>query len=85
MHDSHHTVCLITGLEIQLCQRCSRGEGADAKTRNLALLTPEKQTSDGALCSASGACWAEQLSVEQRTELGGGPGLQNMNKQAVRK
>lgn len=53
-------------------QRCSRprGEGADGKTKRLALLTPDKLTSDGASCSASGACWAEQLSVEWRTERG---------------
>lgn len=72
MHDSHHTVRLITGVEILSCRRCSRsrGEGADGKTKRLALLTPDKLTSDGASCSASGACWAEQLSVEPRTGRG---------------
>lgn len=47
-----------------------RGEVADAKTRHLSLLTADKQTSDGALCSASGAWSAEQLSVKRRTKQG---------------
>lgn len=47
-----------------------KGEGDDAKTRPLSLLTADKQTSDGALCSASGAWSAEQLSVKQRTKQG---------------
>lgn len=65
-------LCLITGVDIQSCRRCSwpRGEGADGKTKRLALLTPDKLTSDGDSCSASGACWAEQLWVEARTERG---------------
>lgn len=72
MDDSHHAVCLITDSEIVYHQRCSRprGEDADGKTKCLGLLTPDKLTSDGASCSASGACWVEQLSVEQRTEQG---------------
>lgn len=70
VHDSHYTVCLITGVEIWSRRRCSwpRGENADGKTKSLALLTPDKLTSDGASCSALGACWAKQLSVEPRTE-----------------
>lgn len=89
MHDSHHTVCLITGVETLSRRRCSRprGEGADRKTRNLALLTPDKLTSHGASCSASGACWAEQLSVEPRRQNEGSLRFANksMNKQAIRK
>lgn len=45
-----------------------RGEGRGGKTKRLAWLTPDKLTSDGASCSACGACWVEQLSVESRTE-----------------
>lgn len=47
-----------------------RGEGDDAKKRHLSLLTADKQTSDGALCSASRAWSAEQLSVKRRTKQG---------------
>lgn len=47
-----------------------RGEGDDAKTRRLSLLAADQQTSDGALCSASGAWSAEQLSVMRRTKKG---------------
>lgn len=45
-----------------------RGEGRGGKTKHFARLTPDKLTSDGASCSASGPCWVEQLSVESRTE-----------------
>lgn len=74
------TVQYVSLLVLKSCpaERCSwpRAEGADGKTKRLALLTPDKLTSDGALCSASGACWAEQLSVEPRTERREAPGLQ---------
>lgn len=53
-----------------------RGDGADGKTRHLGLPSPDKLTSDGASCSASGACWAEQLSVEAEDVARGAPGLQ---------
>lgn len=70
MHDSHNTVCLITGVEIWSQEICSwpRGEDADGTTKGPALPSPDKLTSDGASCSALGACWAKQLSVEPRTE-----------------
>lgn len=77
MHDSNRSVRLIARAEIRPCRRCfwPRGEDADGKTKCLALLTPDKLTSDGASCSASGACWAEQLSVDE-DRAREAPGLQ---------
>lgn len=53
-----------------------RGDGADGKTRHLGPPSPDKLTSDGASCSALGACWAEQLSVEAEDVAKGARGLQ---------